>query len=295
VNAIEPASYATRHYLNETYAEITKLSLEANVAELDAYGFTIVEPDRVAPPEFQARALEAVLALHQRRTGQPIAPDEVGSSALPGTYALYHAALFEDSVFQDMVVHPIVLTLARYLTGRSCELSDFAPYLRSQGSSATPLHSDSAGVPPPMPAYAQVCNVTWIHSDYSKDNGALSIVPGSHRFCRAPLASETDGYRDDSPFPAIAIEAPAGSLICWHGNTWHGAWKRRNPGIRVATIMYFCRTYYRKLVDHGPLVTGEALARHPAELAEILGLSDPTDQPGRVELVRRDTSGSQWA
>jgi hypothetical protein len=295
VIALGAASNEGTGYLAETYAEITELGLTANVAELDAYGFTIVEPDRVAAPGLQVRALEAVLTLHERRTGQAIAPDDVGSASLPDYYALYHAALFEDPVFQEMVIHPIVLALARYLTGRSCELSDFAPYLRSQGSSATQLHSDAAGVPPPMPSYAQVCNVTWIHSDYSKDNGALAIVPGSHRFCRAPLASETNGYRHDSPFPAIAVEAPAGSLICWHGNTWHGAWKRRNPGVRVATIMYFCRNYYRKLVDHGPLVTREALARHPAELAKILGLSDPTDQSSRLELVRRDTSGSQWA
>jgi ectoine hydroxylase-related dioxygenase (phytanoyl-CoA dioxygenase family) len=35
---------------------------------------------------------------------------------------------------------------------------------------------------------------------------------------------------------AVAVEAPAGSLIVFHGNTWHGALPRRRPGYRFTLI-----------------------------------------------------------
>ena len=293
---MELTSFETTPFLNEIFGDVRKLGLEHNIAELEAFGFTIVEPDRVAPPDTHRRALEAILQLHERKTGQLINPDDVDSASLTDSYALYHAALFEDRVFEEMVLNPVVLTLARYLTGRSAQLSDFAPYMRSQGSSATPLHSDTAGVPPPMPQYAQVCNVTWIHSDYSRDNGALAIVPGSHRFGHAPTPYEANGYREDSLVKAIAIEAPAGSLVCWHGNTWHGAWRRTNPGLRVATIMYFCRSYYRRLADLTSLATQEAIDRNPPDFAEILGWREgEPPEAGGLGVRRPETSWNQWA
>lgn len=293
---MELAPFETTPFLNEIYSDARKLGLEANLAELEAFGFTVIEPDRVAPPTTHRKVLQAVLDLHERQTGQVIRADDIDGAALADTYALYHAALFEDRMFEEMVVNPVVLTLARYLTGRSTELSDFAPYMRCQGSSSTPLHCDAAGVPPPMSPYAHVCNVTWLHSDYSRENGALAIVPGSHRFGRAPAPYETNGFRDESPVKAIAIEAPAGSLVCWHGNTWHGAWRRTNPGVRIATIMYFCRPYYRKLADMTAQVTKDALDRNPPDFADILGYHDgEPPEAGRLNVRRAETSWNQWA
>ena len=41
------------------------------------------------------------------------------------------------------------------------------------------------------------------------------------------------------------MECPAGSLLCWHGNTWHGAFNRTAPGLRVSIPVYLSRPYIR--------------------------------------------------
>lgn len=77
------------------------------------------------------------------------------------------------------------------------------------------------------------CNATWTLTEYTKDNGALAYVPGSHR--------------SQQPYPgpgsadlAIPVECPKGSVIIWHGATWHGAYPRLNPGVRLAVTPYYC-------------------------------------------------------
>ena len=38
---------------------------------------------------------------------------------------------------------------------------------------------------------------------------------------------------------AVPVEAPAGSLIVFHGATWHGAFPRMTPGMRLSIANYF--------------------------------------------------------
>ena len=43
------------------YRELAELDLLENIAELDVFGFTVVPPGKVAPPEFHARVKEALI------------------------------------------------------------------------------------------------------------------------------------------------------------------------------------------------------------------------------------------
>ena len=88
--------------------------------------------------------------------------------------------------------------------------------------------------PPPFPLFAQYANVTWLLSDYSKEGGALCFVPGSHLLCRQPGPQE--GYDQ-----LVPVEAPMGSFVIWHGNTWHGAYRRQTAGLRMAVAFLFAR------------------------------------------------------
>jgi ectoine hydroxylase-related dioxygenase (phytanoyl-CoA dioxygenase family) len=40
-----------------------------------------------------------------------------------------------------------------------------------------------------------------------------------------------------------AVTAPAGSLIVFHGNTWHGTYPKTSEGPRVHIANAFCRNY----------------------------------------------------
>jgi ectoine hydroxylase-related dioxygenase (phytanoyl-CoA dioxygenase family) len=60
--------------------------------------------------------------------------------------------------------------------------------------------------------------------------------------------------------------------VVWHGNTWHGSFPRKRPGLRVNLSNYFCREYmapqedYRNTVPEGFLEPGR-----DDRLARLLG------------------------
>jgi ectoine hydroxylase-related dioxygenase (phytanoyl-CoA dioxygenase family) len=134
---------------------------------------------------------------------------------------------------------------------------------------------------------AQVCNAVWILTDYSAENGSTCFVPGSHKFCRHPTAGEAVDLALFTP-----LEARAGSIVVWHGNTWHGAVPRRKPGLRASIIQYFGRWYHNPGDIFAKLFTEEDVARHPPRFADLIG-ANPT--PGLDHrYARRVTRFSQY-
>ncbi|MBY8822241.1 phytanoyl-CoA dioxygenase family protein [Sphingomonas colocasiae] len=252
-------------------AEPRRLGLERHAAELDSYGFTIVEPDRAAPPGFADALLRTVLAIAGRRAGRTLDPanaeSHAGGSAW-GQHLFY--LLLEDPIFEQAMMNETVLALITYLLGESCVLSSMNSILKGPGADHLILHSDSAMVPAPYPAYAQVANATWLLTDYDRDRGALAFWPGSHKFCRPPTMRETADIDRFAP-----VTAPAGSLVIWHGNTWHGAFPRQVPGLRVNLILYFCRIYMQTQEWYRERVSEAALARNPVRFRHLVGLENP--------------------
>ena len=59
--------------LEPAWDEICELGLQQNVADLDAYGYTIVPPEIASPDGFIERLLEACLDVSERRNG--VRPD----------------------------------------------------------------------------------------------------------------------------------------------------------------------------------------------------------------------------
>jgi ectoine hydroxylase-related dioxygenase (phytanoyl-CoA dioxygenase family) len=273
-NAMSLEEYKdSRHYRN-IFEQIERLGLVDDVDHLDEYGYTVIPPERVAPEEFQDRIRKAVLKVHEQRTGQHIDRNELETSGLSADRPIngHWAILTEDPVFEEVIMNPTVLAMAKYLCGNSVVLSDLLCLLKQKHEQMThPLHTDQHGTPPPLPPYAQVCNVTWTLTDYEKGDGVTAIVPKSHLRSRYPSMEESNFLREDAPVKPIPIEAPAGSLVVWHGATWHGAFPRENEGLRMNLIMAFTRVYMKQIRDFRSTVPQEILDRHPVEFAQLIG------------------------
>ena len=253
--------------VNPIYADIRALGLESSIAELDAFGFTVIPAEKVAPPEFHARLRSGIQQVHERRRGTK----EV-AGAWP--VATHWSLLGEDPVFEQAVMNPAVYAMARYLCGRSVLLSDAIALVKRADSTPTHmLHIDQAGTPAPLPQYQQVINITWALTDYTRENGAVAIVPGSHRFGRMPMPYEENFLGNEAPVKAIPVECGAGSLIIWGGTTWHGSFPRTAPGLRVTLIMAFCRSYMKQVRDFRREIPPEVLERNGPEFAQLIGMN----------------------
>jgi len=267
VTAIRP--FPVTDTVQRIWDEIERLDLVRNIAEIEAFGYTIVPPEKVAPPEIIAELRERVLDVAQRRTGER--PDlEVDAASVTREYKDPFGLplpylTFDDPAFEAAVVNPAALAIVTYLLGESCRLSDMAALIKGPGGSDLSLHSDNLRIPDPFPPLAQICNVTWCLTDYSKENGSIAFVPGSHRYYRRPLDNEGLDQR-------VAVDAPAGSLIIFGGHTWHGAFARTAPGLRVALIGYYCRAHLLTQGDYSKgAIPAASLERNSARFARLMG------------------------
>jgi hypothetical protein len=257
--------------MDRVWQNIRQYGLEENVAELETRGLTIVPPEKASPDGFIERLKKATLEFIETQDGG--APDfDTGATHKNQILGDYHYLVLRDPVFQELVCQPVAVALLDYLLGESCIIhansalckgpheDDFVP----ENELVLALHSDNQLLPGPFHSWAEFANVTWTLTDYTKENGALAYVPGSHLLCRHPLPGEGVDQ-------AIAAEAPAGSIICWHGNTWHGAFRRRNPGIRLSIGSIYSRPY---IWPRHPLredVTSEILEANPPRFAKFCG------------------------
>ncbi len=256
------------------YRPIVELGLEDNAAKLDAYGYTVVPPDKVAPPDFLERIRSAVLRLAHERTGyehsldrNSDAPGDVNSSQ----YSMFYL-LFEDEVFEDWLENETLMALVGYVMRGQAQLSSLSSFVKWKGGDYGPglgLHSDSPATPEGrLPTdYDAICNAALCLSDYTREGGALAIVPGSHRLARQPGKGE-------GVDAAVPVEAAAGSLIFWHGNTWHGAFPRTIDGLRLNLTSYFCNRAFKTQERYQQHVPDEVLARHGSRFARLMGADD---------------------
>jgi ectoine hydroxylase-related dioxygenase (phytanoyl-CoA dioxygenase family) len=260
---------ATRD-LNPLYQQIRDLGLETCIAELDAYGFTVIE--NALSPELTVQLRDAVLESAQEHFDRPL---DVETEEGHRGYRLAPFLLYRNPIFEQAVLNEKPLALITYLLGRSCLLSSLTSHVKGPGGPGLLLHSDTAnGMPAPFSPYSHVANCNYALTDYTEAGGALAMIPGSHRNYRQPARDQIwlDGEQRNPD--AIAIEVPAGSAIIWHGNTWHGSFPRKIPGLRVNLSMYFCRQYIAPQEDYRHRVPNDLLARHGSDsrLATLLGL-----------------------
>jgi ectoine hydroxylase-related dioxygenase (phytanoyl-CoA dioxygenase family) len=256
--------------MDRVWAAIRELGLEANIAELETRGLTIVPPEKAATAGFIERLREATLAFIEKTDGER--PDfKTGATHKNQILGDYHYLILHDPVFQELLCQPAAVALLDYLLGESSIVHANSALCKGPhdelipGSDLVlPLHSDNQLLPGPFHPFAEFANVTWTLSDYTRENGSLAYVPGSHLLCRHPMPGE--GVAE-----AVAAEAPAGSIICWHGNTWHGAFRRLKPGIRLSIGSIFSRPY---IWPRHPLredVTQETLDANPPRFARFCG------------------------
>ncbi len=166
--------------------------------------------------------------------------------------------------FVDLLRTPIVRTLARHvLEGDYC-LSSHTANIAGPGGEAMVLHSDQ-GYSPRHIDLALTMNVMWMLVDFTDDNGATRLVPGSHRRTHEPPR--------DEPVDTVAGVGPAGTALVFDGRIWHGTGANTTAdGRRYGVLTYFCRPWLRPQENYTLSTHPEVLADADPELLALLGL-----------------------
>jgi len=248
------------------FAELRRLGLERNALELQENGLTLVEG--ALDTGMLERLRTAILKQVARRAGLDDPPNinDYNGPAIPDGSWL----LFEDSVFEEVLTNEPMIALMQYMLGESMQLSNMWSHTRTMNDNQEGLllHADSySGGFPLQPDFAN-CNFALV--DYEQDLGALAYVPGSHLTRRQTLPNEMMGHED-----CIPVECPAGTEIIFSGGTWHGAYPRKVPGIRLNLSVAMNRAHLITVESLRQSITQEMLDRNPPRFGSLLGQNIP--------------------
>jgi ectoine hydroxylase-related dioxygenase (phytanoyl-CoA dioxygenase family) len=270
-----PRDFESAPYLDQKrrmvhlYPELKALDLQAHIADLAVQGYTVVPPEKVAPAPYIAALREAVLNVSERRTG--VRPDaQTGSTHLASQHPLgqfMRYVLFEDPVFEPIVTNPVLLGLITYLVGHDALLSLNDAMVKGPGGATLALHNDNGDLATAVyPDQPQTANINLLLNDYEAGSGTIAFLPGSHRFRRQPTPGEMRELADE----LIPVIAPAGSAVIWPANTWHMAFPRTDPGLRLTLLYDFCRGHLQTQSPFRADVSEEILARNPPRFAQLM-------------------------
>jgi hypothetical protein len=147
--------------------------------------------------------------------------------------------LGRDPLFEDMVEHPTALSFVRAILGWPALLGNISANITGPGGGEMVLHADQIFVPEPWAKEPQGLNVAWCLDDFTEENGATCIVPGSHRLNRAPRA-------DEAATDTVPLEAPAGSIVVFESRLWHRTgFNRTRDQRRAGVFAWYTRPIYR--------------------------------------------------
>jgi ectoine hydroxylase-related dioxygenase (phytanoyl-CoA dioxygenase family) len=261
--------HGVSEHVDPLMEDIDRYGLYKHVVELEAYGITVVPPETMrVDEEFVGRLRNAILRACERRNGVEITDYQTSVLAQEDAGRNSWDLLEEDEVFVEAAINPVNLALVHWLLGGSAVFSGQTWIIKGEGYPSLNLHSDAHGIPPGGGHIAHTCNASWLCSDYEDAaDGPTVFVPGSHHHARATLPHEED--LATTPFKVVPLVGKAGSLAIWNGATWHGAYARSNPGLRVTLVQAYARSYMRVHRDYEN-TSPQLLEKYPA-LKRVIG------------------------
>jgi hypothetical protein len=142
-----------------------------------------------------------------------------------------------DPGYAPLVQPPLLFSAAGAVIGPGCQVDGLSLRAPLPGCGHQGLHPDFFPGQRTSGPW-QVLAGMWCITAFTRDNGSLRVIPGSHQSARDPA--------DDMEFPGmgphpgeVKLTAPAGSLILFNSaSLWHSGTLNYSPGLRLAVTAY---------------------------------------------------------
>ncbi|RTL87449.1 phytanoyl-CoA dioxygenase family protein [Ancylobacter aquaticus] len=261
--AYNTADHAKTHRRLQPGPERNTPEIERDFETVMRDGYVIIE--NLIPREACKAIKEEGLALL----------DQTGRNPFEGhsTQRVYNV-LGKTRVTDQLAVHPHILGLMDRLFEPGCLLSQSQIINILPGEAPQGLHHDDVFYRLPRPRQPLGAATVWAIDDFTEQNGATVIVPGSHRWGadRRPTQEE-----------AIPAVMPAGSVIFFLGTTWHGGGKNGSDEARFAITHQYCEAYVRQQENYLLELSKDTVRRLSPEPQALVGYSIYPPFMGMVE------------
>jgi ectoine hydroxylase-related dioxygenase (phytanoyl-CoA dioxygenase family) len=186
-------------------------------------------------------------------------------------------------VFEKIIAHPAVLPHVGHVLGDFKLSSLNVRSVNSNCQIRQPLHADMAALPDEQGPW--VCNVLWMLTDITEENGALRVIPGTHRSGQLPQQVLGDPLARHPE--EILLTGAAGTVIVINAHLWHGGTENQTPTPRTAMHAFYCRRDKPQQQYQKRLLAPEVQDSLTPELRHLLALDDPLNDRLSAEVAVR--------
>lgn len=191
---------------------------------------------------------------------------------------------------REMVMHPLVLGTCKQVLGHA---SSFQLHLTQviaigPGEPAQPVHRDQWAYDffTFPQGYEVQCNTIWALTDFTEENGATRVVPGSNNL------------EDKLRFPqedTVPAEMERGSILFYTGAVYHGGGANRSDAVRAGVNITYNLSWLRQEENQYLAVPLEQARELDVDLLRLMGyqrgayaLGYVGDLQDPIEVVRPD-------
>jgi ectoine hydroxylase-related dioxygenase (phytanoyl-CoA dioxygenase family) len=174
-----------------------------------------------------------------------------------------YGLLAKTRALDDLILHPLVLDAAEAILGDHW-LSALVAIQIGPGESAQDPHHDDGIYPLPWPHQDVILNTMWAVDDFTRENGATFLYPGSHRWEARVVP---DGAE------RVHAEMPAGSVLLYPGTLIHGGGANTTGATRLGVLIELLASWLRQQEQHTLVVPAHEAGGIPKRLTELMGYS----------------------
>jgi ectoine hydroxylase-related dioxygenase (phytanoyl-CoA dioxygenase family) len=195
-------------------------------------------------------------------------------------------------VFRRAIVLPEILAGVRHVLGPAIKLSSlnarsadpYSPHSNPHSNNeGQPLHVDMGGIPDEKGYW--VCNTVWLLDDFTAENGATRMIPGSHNWGTRPQDVLGDPM---APYAGeMLLIGKAGSVAVMNAHMWHGGTANRTAAPRLAMHAFYCRRDKPQQQYQKALLRPETQASLSADVRDLLALDDPLNDAISANVIVR--------
>jgi ectoine hydroxylase-related dioxygenase (phytanoyl-CoA dioxygenase family) len=175
--------------------------------------------------------------------------------------------LYKSEAAREIVIHPAILSAMDHFLLKSCRGYQINLTQAIQiwpGEPAQIIHTDDLMFPFELPVRGdqKMINCMWAVDEFTVENGATLLVPGSHKWPRdrQPEAHEiTQGAM------------PVGSVLIYFGSLLHAGGANKSEKPRTGLVLSYCLGWLRQAENSYLAIPQAAAKQWPERLQRLLG------------------------
>jgi len=182
---------------------------------------------------------------------------------------------------RELVMHPLILDV---VGNTLADATSFQLHLTQMiaigpGQEGQQIHRDQWAFDffPFPPGYDVQCNTIWAMNDFTEENGATRLVPGSNK------SEDRLSFAYDQTEPAVMTK---GSVLLYTGSLYHGGGANRSDHTRYGLNITYARSWLRQEENQYLAVPQDIARTLPDDLLRVMGYARGAYALGYVDDLR---------